>query len=232
MTDDDWWTQAVTEFGIDAPAEVPREPPVVISTDESASLVEADTPTTVDADKPARRRRRAVIDLVVIGVVAIGVALLLRTFVVQQFAVEGQSMSSTLHSGDRVIVNKLSYDLHDPRHGDVVVLQDFTGALQERDLIKRVIALPGETVEYAGCQLFIDGQRVDEPYLDPRLVRTGHCGNSQVPVVVAPGHVFVMGDNRDASLDSRTTAIGQVPYDHLIGRAFVIVWPQSAWSWL
>src|SRR6478609_952913 len=118
MTDDDWWTQAVTEFGIDAPAEVPREPPVVISTDESASPVAADT--------PARRRRRAVIDLVVIGVVAIGVALLLRTFVVQQFAVEGQSMSSTLHSGDRVIVNKLSYDLHDPRHGDVVVLQDFT----------------------------------------------------------------------------------------------------------
>jgi signal peptidase I len=234
MTDDDWWTQAVAQFGIDAPAQTPREAPIAASTFEAPPavaepllLAEADTVPT-----PIRRRRRAGLDLLVIAVVAIGVALLLRTFVVQQFAVDGQSMMGTLHSGDRVIVNKLSYDLHDPRHGDVVVLQDFDGALQERDLIKRVIALPGETIEYRGCQLFINGTRTDEPYLDPTLVRSDHCGDSQTPVVVQPGHVFVMGDNRGASLDSRTTAIGQIPYDHLIGRAFVIIWPQSAWGWL
>jgi signal peptidase I len=185
----------------------------------------------VDAPAPPRRRR-ASLDLIVIAMVAIGVALLLRTFVVQQFAVDGQSMLGTLHSGDRVIVNKLSYDFHDPRHGDIVVLEDPNGSLEARDLIKRVVGLPGETIEYRGCQLFIDGRRVNEPYLDPALVSADRCGTSQVPVEVAAGHVFVMGDNRDASLDSRIESIGQIPYDNLIGRAVVIVWPQSEWRWL
>ncbi|HEY4607932.1 MAG TPA: signal peptidase I [Ilumatobacteraceae bacterium] len=225
MTDEDWWTWAVAEFGIDAPPEAPAmafSPPV------------ADPTSAGDAAKTStpRRRRRMGLDLIVIAVVAIGAALLLRTFVVQQFAVDGQSMLGTLHSGDRVIVNKLSYDFHDPRHGDIVVLEDPNGSFQERDLIKRVVGLPGETLEYRGCQLFIDGERVNEPYLDPALVTTERCGISQAPVEVAAGHVFVMGDNRDASLDSRIGSIGQIPYDHLIGRAVVIVWPQSEWRWL
>src|SRR3954470_15173545 len=225
MIDDDWWTRGGGDFGLDAPAE-PR--PI------AGSAPFADTPSPAeDVEPPApRRRRRMGLDLIVIAVVAIGVALLLRTFVVQQFAVDGQSMMGTLHSGDRVIVNKLSYDFHDPRHGDIVVLEDPNGSFQERDLIKRVVGLPGETVEYKGCQLFIDGQRVSEPYLDPALVTTDRCGIPQVPVEVAAGHVFVMGDNRDASLDSRIGSIGQIPYDHLIGRAVVIVWPQSEWRWL
>lgn len=141
-------------------------------------------------------------------------------------------MLGTLHSGDRVIVNKLSYDVHDPRHGDIVVLKDVEDTLAVRDLIKRVIALPGETVEYRDCQLFIDGDFIREPYLDPQLVGPDHCGDAQSPVKVASGHVFVMGDNRAASLDSRTLAIGQIPFDHLIGRAFVVVWPSSDWRWL
>ncbi len=141
-------------------------------------------------------------------------------------------MLGTLHSGDRVIVNKLSYDLHDPRHGDIVVLKDIKESLEVRDLIKRVIALPGETVEYRDCELYINGEVTPEPYLDPDLVDRDHCGESQAPIEVEPGHVFVMGDNRAASLDSRTIAIGQIPYDHLIGRAFVVVWPTADWSWL
>src|SRR4051794_17461471 len=225
MTDEDWWTWAVAEFGIDAPPEAPAmafSPPV------------ADPTSVADAAKTSapRRRRRMGLDLIVIAVVAIGAALLLRTFVVQQFAVDGQSMMTTLHSGDRVIVNKLSYDFHDPRHGDIVVLEDPNGSFAERDLIKRVIALPGETIEYRDCQLFINSRPVTEPYLDAHLVNADQCGNSQVPVKVSAGHVFVMGDNRGASLDSRIDSIGQIPYDHLIGRAFVIVWPQSEWQWL
>ena len=168
----------------------------------------------------------------VIAVLALGSAFLLRVFVLQQFSVEGQSMLGTLHSGDRVIVNKLSYDLHDPRHGDIVVLKDIKESVEVRDLIKRVVALPGETVEYRNCGLIIDGLAVVEAYLDPILVRSDHCGDSQPPVKVEAGHVFVMGDNRSASLDSRTLAIGQIPYDNLIGRAFVVVWPTSDWRWL
>jgi signal peptidase I len=223
MTDDDWWTRAVEEFGIDA----------------SAVEQNAGTEDPLDDDllpEPAgdagRRRPRTGITWLLVAAGALLGALLLRTFVVQQFAVDGQSMMGTLHSGDRVIVNKLSYRLHEPRRGDVVVLENLDGAVEIRDLIKRVIGIPGDTVEYRDCQLFVNGQRVAEPYLDPNLVSADRCGGDQPPVEVEPDHVFVMGDNRAASLDSRTELIGQIPFGHLIGRAFVIVWPFSDLHWL
>jgi signal peptidase I len=233
MTGDDWWEQAVDQFGLEVV--VPPLKPVAV--DVTAEILTPDFVTaggvTTAVKKPVRRRRRRLaVDWLVIAVCALAAAFLLRTFVIQQFAVDGQSMLGTLHSGDRVIVNKLSYDLHDPRHGDIVVLKDIKNALEERDLIKRVIALPGETIEYRNCELFIDGTRIVEPYLDPVLVTADHCGDSQDPVKVEAGHVFVMGDNRAASLDSRTVSIGQIPYDHLIGRAFLVVWPHSDWGWL
>jgi signal peptidase I len=233
MTGDDWWEQAVDQFGLEVV--VPPLKPVAV--DVTAEILTPDFVTaggvTTAVKKPVRRRRRRLaVDWLVIAVCALAAAFLLRTFVIQQFAVDGQSMLGTLHSGDRVIVNKLSYDLHDPRHGDIVVLKDIKNALEERDLIKRVIALPGETIEYRNCELFIDGTRIVEPYLDPVLVSADHCGDSQDPVKVEAGHVFVMGDNRAASLDSRTVSIGQIPYDHLIGRAFLVVWPHSDWGWL
>ena len=224
MAADDWWTQAVDQFGLDASL----EPSPTLSPASTSSV------DTNEVSQPARRRRgrRLGVEWLIIAVCAMGSALLLRTFVIQQFAVSGASMLGTLHSGDRVIVNKLSYQLHDPRHGDIVVLEDTNEALEVHDLIKRVVALPGETIEYRDCQLFIDGDQITEPYLDPVLVGRDHCGASQTLVEVRTGHVFVMGDNRAASLDSRTPAIGQVPYDHLIGRAFVVVWPTSDWRWL
>jgi signal peptidase I len=222
MASDDWWTQAVDQFGL----ETPTEP-------SSAATPVAATPEPVDpVARPRQKRRHRRLDWLVIALCALAAAVLLRQFVVQQFAVDGDSMLGTLHSGDRVIVNKLSYDAHDPRHGDVVVLKDVNDTLEVRDLIKRVVALPGETVEYRDCQLYINGSSTSEPYLDAQLVGPDHCGDAQAPVKVAPGHVFVMGDNRAASLDSRTLAIGQIPYDHLIGRAFVVVWPTSDWGWL
>jgi signal peptidase I len=224
MADDEWWTQAVDQFGIDTS----------VQPDNDDISLDADQDATVPDMVPRRRRRRrhAAIDWLVIAGIAVGGALLLRLFVVQQFAVDGQSMLNTLHSGDRVIVNKLSYVAHDPRHGDVVVLEDLTASVEVRDLIKRVIALPGETIEYRNCKLLINGKVVAEPYLDPQLVSSGHCGDSQRPVQVEPGHVFVMGDNRAASLDSRAPIIGQIPFDDLIGRAVVVVWPTSDWRWL
>jgi signal peptidase I len=228
MAEDEWWTEAVDQFGLDAFIE-----PTLVPRSATAAPVDAEPePVPETAAAARRRRRRAGIDWLVIALVALGAAVLLRTFVIQQFAVDGESMLGTLHSGDRVIVNKLSYRLHDPRHGDVVVLKDVNENLSVRDLIKRVVALPGETIEYRDCQLLINGQRVAEPYLDPTLVRSGHCGDAQAPVQVAAGHVFVMGDNRAASLDSRAPVIGQIPYNHLIGRAFVVVWPFSAWRLL
>jgi signal peptidase I len=225
VADDEWWTSAADEFGLEQYLE-PGSAPVHLDAED-------DEPEAIDPRRRRRRRRRrAGLDWLIVGVAAIGGALLLRTFVVQQFAVDGESMLGTLHSGDRVIVNKLSYVAHDPRHGDIVVLEDITGSVEVRDLIKRVIALPGETIEYRNCRLLLDGEAVTEPYLDPTLVSSGHCGESQRPVMVEPDHVFVMGDNRASSLDSRTAAIGQIPYDDLIGRAFVVIWPTADWRWL
>jgi signal peptidase I len=141
-------------------------------------------------------------------------------------------MLTTLHPSDRVLVNKLSYRLHDPRRGDVVVLKRIETNAQERDLIKRVVALPGETLEYRDCQLYINGALINEPYLDPQIVSPNRCGADQPPVKVEPKHVFVMGDNRGGSLDSRDSTVGQIDYSNLIGRAFVVMWPFSDWQWL
>ena len=96
----------------------------------------------------------------------------------------------------------------------------------------RVVALPGETIEYHSCQLFINGALVTEPYLDPQIVAPNRCGADQPAVVVQPKHVFVMGDNRAGSLDSRDSSVGQIAYSNLIGRAFVVMWPFADWHWL
>lgn len=173
---------------------------------------------------------RVFIDWIVVIAVALLVAFVVRTFVVAHFVVDGESMYSTLDSGDRVFVNKLSYRLHDPNRGDVVVLHQITGA-SERDLIKRVIALPGETIEMRNCTVLIDGRVLNEPYLDPEVVTPNNCGGDFISDGPVPeNHVFVMGDNRGGSQDSR--AIGPIDEDDLVGRAFVLFWPRDHWQWL
>ena len=173
---------------------------------------------------------RAFFDWIVVIAVALLVAFVVRTFVIAHFVVEGESMFSTLDTNDRVFVNKLSYRLHDPNRGDVAVLHQITGA-SERDLIKRVIGLPGETVEMRNCAVLIDGRVLNEPYLDPEVVTPTDCGGDYLLDGVVPeNHVFVLGDNRGGSQDSRV--IGTINDDDLIGRAFVVFWPQSHWQWL
>jgi signal peptidase I len=172
---------------------------------------------------------RAFFDWVVVVGVALLVAILVRTFLLAHFVVDGESMESTLEPGDRVFVNKLSYRLHDPNRGDVVVLHEITGTA-ERDLIKRVIALPGEEISMQNCVVRIDGLVLEEPYLDPTIVTPGRCGASIPPTIVPADHVYVLGDNRPGSHDSR--ALGSIPFDDLVGRAFVVFWPRDDWQWL
>jgi signal peptidase I len=178
---------------------------------------------------PAKRKARGLLDWIVVIGIALLVAFLVRTFVLAHFVVDGHSMDTTLHDGDRVFVNKLSYRLHDPNRGDVVVLHQITGA-SERDLIKRVIALEGETIEMRDCVVRIDGVVLEEPYLDPEVVTPSNCGGDIERQVVPEDHVYVMGDNRGGSQDSR--AIGPIDIDNLVGRAFVVFWPTSHWRWL
>jgi len=173
---------------------------------------------------------RAFVDWVVVVTVALLVAFVVRGYVLAHFVVEGSSMYSTLETGDRVFVNKLSYRLHDPNRGDVVVLHQLSG-ISPRDLIKRVIGLPGETVEVRNCTVLIDGKILNEPYLDPGVVTPTNCGGDYtLDGVVPEDHIFVMGDNRGGSQDSRV--LGAISEDDLIGRAFVVFWPRSNWQWL
>ena len=200
-------------------------------------------PSSAAADEvvrtePERQRTsgaRAFFDWIVVVTVALLVAFVVRGYVLAHFVVEGQSMATTLDTGDRVFVNKLSYRLHDPNRGDVVVLHQITGAA-ERDLIKRVVALPGETIEMTGCVIRITQpgaetpQILDEPYLDARDTSPGECGSNITSQVIPADHVFVMGDNRGGSQDSRN--LGPISEDDLVGRAFVVFWPRDHWQWL
>lgn len=195
------------------------------------------TPTTEAADQNDDKigsGARAFVDWIVVVAVALTVAFLVRGFLLAHFVVDGSSMDSTLATGDRVFVNKLSYRLHDPNRGDVVVLHQINGAA-ERDLIKRVIALPGETIQMTNCEIRItevgatEPRILDEPYLDDAVI-SPTCGGDFDPVSVPAEHVFVMGDNRSGSQDSRN--LGPIAESDLVGRAFVVFWPRSDWRWL
>lgn len=162
---------------------------------------------------------RNALEWAVVLVGAVLVALVLRASLFQAFYIPSESMETTLLIDDRVLVNKISYRLHDINRGDIVVFarpDDQAGEI--RDLIKRVVALPGESIEARDNSLFINGQRLEEPYLDPNVI-TVDFG----PEVVPEGQVFVMGDNRTESYDSRV--FGAIDQDRVVGRAFVLFWP-------
>ncbi len=177
------------------------------------------------------RKRNTLLEWAVVLVIAALSAFLVRTFVVEQFKVVGQSMESTLHNGDRVLVNKLGYRFHDPRRGDVVVLEPIKD-VSKADLIKRVIGIPGDTVSMSAdtCQVLVNGRELIEPYLDPIAKTPGGCGPGLAEVTVPSDHVLVLGDHRNASQDGRS--FGVVSFDKIVGRAFVVIYPSSHWQWL
>jgi signal peptidase I len=160
---------------------------------------------------------------VVCAALTVGAGVGLRTFVVQQYVVQGESMRSTLQDNDRVLVLKPWYWFGEPGRRDVVVVS--AGGVLSQDLIKRVVAVPGDVVSYEQCVLKVNGREVAEPYVT--LSEDSGCGGDLVLQVVAHGHVVVMGDNRGASRDSRDPTIGQVPMSRVLGRADAVVWPFS-----
>jgi signal peptidase I len=178
--------------------------------------------------------------------VALFIAILVKTFVIQAFYIPSESMVPTLEVGDRVFVSKFLFDGGDVSRGDVIVFENPNpGEVPDRgvvsgfvhwlgegigfaqpeneDFIKRVIALPGETIEINDHTVYIDGELLAEPYL------TKQAEQSMAdfpPHTVPQDELFVMGDNRANSADSRF-GLGTVPFDKVIGKAFVIIWPPS-----
>jgi signal peptidase I len=174
-------------------------------------MLESESQPTPPRSSPVGSAVREILETIIPAVL---LALLISLFVAQGTYVEGQSMEPNLHNEQRLIVEKVSYRLHPPRRGDIVVINvEFSDV----PLIKRVIGLPGETVEVHDGRVFIDGQPLDEPYLPALFMRD--YGPAQVP----EGHIFVMGDNRGASNDSR--AFGPVSQESIVGRAWVSYWP-------
>ena len=171
---------------------------------------------------------------VTVLVVALVIAITVRSLILQQFYISGPSMEATMFQDNRVLVNKLSYRLHDIYRGDVVVFDRVTvdgEVVQHDDLIKRVIGLSGETISIKDCQVFIDGKLLPEPYLnDYDLAQSSLDDRCRVPLMeetlIPENHLFVMGDNRPQSFDSRM--FGSIEQNLVVGRAFAIIWPFGA----
>jgi signal peptidase I len=190
--------------------------------DESTELKDLDPPRPVTRPRRTSSTRNT-LEWVAVIVGAVVVALLIKTFVAQAFRIPSDSMVPTLLNGDRVLVNKLSYDLHDINRGDVVVFNRPDGLPaspgEPEDLIKRVIGLPGDELVTRDGDVYVNGRLLTEPYLPEGTTSAG----IDEPFVVPDGEVFVMGDNRQNSSDSRV--FGPVPADSVVGRAFVVMWP-------
>jgi signal peptidase I len=231
------------------PSEI--EPPA-----EEPTLADVATPTRLEqpaesdrADEPTRKEgapRSFLHEVPILVLIALVLAILVKTFLVQAFFIPSESMEPTLMTGDRVLVNKVVYRIGDIHRFDIIVFANPHPALEpdrgpigafvhwlgegiglarppDEDYIKRVIGLPGETVEIRDHSVYVDGKALDEPYLtsDARAAMVDYG-----PVSVPANSLFVLGDNRGHSGDSRF-GLGFIPEDKVIGRAFVIIWPPS-----
>jgi signal peptidase I len=244
----------------------PADAPATGTTDQGATATTETTRTQVTFEPPleGKKKKRRVwgylAELPVLILLAFVIAIIIKTFLLQAFYIPSGSMIPTLHVGDRVLVEKLSYRFGGPDRGDVVVFandvfgsqppdvpwyddaKNFVRELlglptgMEEDYIKRVVAVAGDTIRYVGNprHLVVNGQAVDEPYInngrDPtsQTITSGDCDRLGMETerdacIVPAGDVFVMGDNRANSQDSRF--LGPVDEDKIVGRAFVIIWP-------
>jgi signal peptidase I len=182
------------------------------------------------------RKSRWLREAVIVVVVAVLVAVLLRTFVVQTFFIPSGSMEPTLHVGDRILVNKLSYHLHGVGRGDIVVFSrppaENCGGPEVNDLVKRVVGLPGETLSLSGGHVYVDGRRLDESWLpasEQGVTRPGPGGtlySLQHAYKVPANDYFVMGDNRTDSCDSRFW--GPISRSLVVGKVEMRVWPLTS----
>ena len=206
-----------------------------------------------DDEQPTseRKHRSFLAELPVLIAIAFILALLLKTFLIQAFYIPSASMEPTLMVHDRVLVNKVVFELREPRRGEIVVftkddggpaepqgnlLERFLRSLSsglgvahpgDKDYIKRIIGLPGETVEMRDGVVMVDGKKVPEATTAEGGYLAERDPNNFGPTRVPDGEYFMMGDNRQNSSDSRFPQMGTIPRDAIIGRAFVTIWPMS-----
>jgi signal peptidase I len=216
--------------------------------DSTSAMVERLRDKSREDEQRTKAHRSFWRELPVLVLIALVVAVLIKTFLFQAFFIESGSMTETLIEGDRVMVNKLSYRFGDPDPGDVIVFDPPPSEGEVRDenlaqsvlrniaesvglsqpsseFIKRVIAVEGQTFEIRDNVVLIDGEPLEEPYVRAESVMADFA-----PLTVPNNELFVMGDNRNQSRDSRF--FGTIPEGDVVGRAFVTVWPPSRWTGL
>lgn len=157
--------------------------------------------------------------------IIVGLTYLIITFVGQRTRVSGQSMETTLHDGDNLIVDKISYRFREPKRYEIIV---FPYRYKENTYyIKRIIGLPGETVQVSGGKVYINGQELDEHYGNEEMREAGIAAE---PITLGEDEYFVLGDNRNHSSDSRDESVGVLHRDELLGRAWIRIWPLNTFG--
>lgn len=217
------------------------EPPA--TTSETGTDQVPAPPPSPEQGKASKGALSFLVELPLLVLLAFVLAILLKTFVVQAFYIPSTSMVPTLEVNDRILVNKVALQLRDPQRGEVVVFHEegtgpegVSGALHDlaaglgivppaqKDFVKRIIGLPGETVEVRDGVVFIDGAELPEATLEEGGYLQARSNDDFGPMEVPEGEYFLMGDNRPNSADSRSS-LGTVESEELVGRAFVVIWP-------
>jgi signal peptidase I len=196
-------------------------PPVPAAERQEQVRTEVTSPEGASDQKKKRGALGTAIEVLIIIIAAFAIAMLVQAFLVKPFTIHQISMLPTLEEGDRILINRLAYSFRDPEAGDIVVFQSPMDSGD--DLVKRIVAVGGDRVAISDGTLYVNGEAQDEPYLLDRGFR-GQMAETTVP----PDHVFVLGDNRNNSGDSRL--FGPIDEDSLVGSAFLIYWPIGRWS--
>ena len=201
----------------------------VIKEENSDNLYNISDSTSLEdkgGNVPEKKEKKSttgkdILEMLIYFAVVIVSVLLIHQFVGQQIEVSGSSMESTLHNEDHLILEKISYEFGAPKRFDIVVFRPYSYE-KETYYIKRVIGMPGETVQIIGSDIFINGEKIDERYGNNPIA---DGGAAKEPITLDGDEYFLLGDNRNNSKDSRDTSIGAVKRDAIIGRAWIRIWP-------
>lgn len=164
---------------------------------------------------------RELLELLIYAACVAGLAFFLYHYVGQQVEVEGHSMMNTLNNGEHLILEKVSYRFGSPKRFDIIVFRPYA---QEKETyyIKRIIGLPGESVQITGDDIYINGELLEEDFGREEIWDPGIAGNE---ILLGDDEYFVLGDNRNSSIDSRDAGVGLVKRDSIVGRAWLRIWP-------
>jgi signal peptidase I len=203
-----------------------------LKTQKNASELETQNNTGEygSMEKTGGRHKSAsvLVDLIIYALIIYTCIYLIPTYVIQRTIVDGPSMENTLHNGEHLLVEKISYHLDRLKRFDIVVFYPH-GRDSKEYYVKRLIGLPGETVQIKGANIYINGERLNENYGKEPIT---YAGLAEEPITLGSDEFFVMGDNREVSLDSRYEEVGEVSKENIGGRAIIRIWPLNKFGFM